>query len=113
MTDDSEPTAATELVAEATRVTVEELCEACGVTTEDIVTYVSESIIQPLEPEDRRWIFSHTSVIAVRRAKRLQTDLGLNAAGIALAFDLMAEIDTLKQRLSRYEMRTGTQRREI
>ena len=116
MPDDKETTHSAEIVAESTHVTADDLCEACGVTVEDIMAYVSESIIHPLEPTPEwggeRWVFSYTSIIAVQRAKRLETDLGLNAAGIALAFDLMAEIDTLKRRLARHEMRSDPPRQE-
>jgi hypothetical protein len=37
------------------------------------------------------------------RALRLRRDLGLNYAGAVLACDLLARIEQLEQRLSRYE----------
>jgi hypothetical protein len=39
------------------------------------------------------------------RAARLRRDLGLNYAGAVLACDLLARIDELERRLSRYEAR--------
>jgi hypothetical protein len=39
------------------------------------------------------------------RAARLRRDLGLNYAGALLACELLARIDELERRLSRYEQR--------
>jgi len=39
------------------------------------------------------------------RAARLRRDLGLNYAGAVLACELLARIDVLERRLSRYEPR--------
>lgn len=41
----------------------------------------------------------------IARAARLRRDLGLNWAGAVLACELLARIDDLEQRLSRYEQR--------
>jgi hypothetical protein len=41
----------------------------------------------------------------VARAARLRRDLGLNYAGAVLACELLARIDQLERRLSRYEPR--------
>lgn len=103
MTDKAQPPASTELVTESPDLTLEDLCKACNISNEEILTFITEGIIQPRQPGGGQWYFSHTSIIQLRRAKRLESDLGLNPAGIALAFDLMAEIETLRRRLGRYE----------
>jgi hypothetical protein len=41
----------------------------------------------------------------IARAARLRRDLGLNYAGAVLACELLARIDELERRLSRYEPR--------
>jgi hypothetical protein len=41
----------------------------------------------------------------IARAARLRRDLGLNYAGAVLACELLARIDELQRRLSRYESR--------
>ena len=103
MTDKAHSSPKPELVDECPDITLEDLCIACSVSSEEILTYVSEGIIEPLEPGGEQHYFSQTSIVEVRRAKRLETDLGLNAAGIALAFELVAQIDILRRRLARYE----------
>ena len=103
MTDKAQPAVSGELINDDPDLTLEELCAACSVSSEVITTYVSEGIIQPQQAGGEHWIFSQTSIIKVRRATRLETDLRLNAAGVALALELVAEIETLKQRLARHE----------
>jgi chaperone modulatory protein CbpM len=41
----------------------------------------------------------------IARAARLRRDLGVNYAGAVLACELLARIDELQRRLSRYESR--------
>jgi chaperone modulatory protein CbpM len=103
MTDKAPTDLAAEILTEQAHITLEDLCTVCSVSSEEILTYVSEGIIQPSEARDDQRHFSQTTIIAVRRAKRLENDLGLNAAGIALALELSAQIDALKKRLARYE----------
>lgn len=91
------------IVTDAPELSLEEVCGACGLTTEEIATYVAEGVIEPRGPGISGWRFSRTSVIVLRRARRLECDLGLNAAGVALALELLAEIETLKLRLARFE----------
>jgi chaperone modulatory protein CbpM len=103
MTDKAQDILTGELVTESPDVTLEELCNACRASSKKIEGYVSEGIIQPIDEAGEQWFFSHVSIVEVRRAQRLESDLGLNAAGVALAFELMAEIEALKRRLSRHE----------
>jgi chaperone modulatory protein CbpM len=44
----------------------------------------------------RLWRFSGESMVRARSALRLQRDLGINMAGIALVLDLMEEFESLR-----------------
>ena len=44
------------------------------------------------------WRFSGSALRRAATAQRLTRDLGLNAAGVALALDLLEEIETLRIR---------------
>lgn len=82
--------------------TLADLSHACCVNAEWIVLLVEEGIVEPVTGTDiRQWRFSGTSLRRVRTAQRLQHDLGLNIAGIALALDLLDEIELLRRRLER------------
>jgi chaperone modulatory protein CbpM len=87
-------------VIEDDSLTLEQLCHACGVHTDWVISLVEESIIEPQGDEIHRWRFSGASLVRVRSALRLHRDLGVNLAGIALALDLMEELENLRDQLN-------------
>jgi chaperone modulatory protein CbpM len=88
------------LVDERTEVSLGEVCRACSVHAEWVVTLVEEGILDPAGREPTHWRFTRAQVRSVRTVQRLQSDLGLNLAGAALALDLMDEIEALRARLA-------------
>lgn len=106
MPDHPQPVHPGDIVTDTPELTLDDLCGSCGLSREQIVSYVAEGIIEPQGSEGVHWRFSQTSLITVHRATRLERDLGLNPAGVALALDLMGQIETLKRRLARFEQET-------
>jgi len=86
-------------IVEDDQLTLEQLCNTCAVDADWIVSLVDESIIEPDGNEIRSWRFSGISLRRVRTAQRLQKDLGVNLAGIALALDLLEELNQLREQL--------------
>ncbi len=86
-------------VIEDDSLTLGQLCQACGVHADWIVSLVEESILEPKGDQIQLWRFSGTSLVRVRSALRLQRDLGVNLAGIALALDLIDQLESLRARL--------------
>lgn len=84
-----------------TRLTLRQLCDACAVHAEYIIELVNEGYIDPSGVEKSHWCFSGVAIKRVRKAKHLQRDLGINLAGVALAIELMDEIEDLRARLRR------------
>ena len=78
-----------------------QLCEACGVEGNEIVLLVEAGILEPSGDTRHHWRFTGESLHRARRALRLQQDLGLNAAGVALALDLIDEMNRLREELRR------------
>jgi len=91
------------LLDEQTELTLNDLCRACSSSAEWIIELVEEGVLEPVGYQQTQWRFSGISLQKVRTAMRLQQDLGINLAGIALALDLLDEINTLQARLCRYE----------
>jgi chaperone modulatory protein CbpM len=91
------------LLDERAELTLNELSRACSISSEWVIELVAEGVLEPIGPEQTHWRFSGTSLQRVRTAMRLQRDLNINLAGVALALDLMKEIDTLRDRLCRFE----------
>ncbi|MCK9395404.1 MAG: chaperone modulator CbpM [Methylobacter sp.] len=87
-------------VIEDDSLTLGQLCHACGIHADWVISLVEESIIEPQQGDEiHLWRFSGTSLVRVRSALRLQRDLGVNLAGIALALDLLEELENLRTQL--------------
>jgi chaperone modulatory protein CbpM len=85
------------LLDEQEYLTLEEICVACSTREEWIVELVEEGVLQPLEGERSQWRFLATSLRRAHVATRLQRDLGVNLAGVALALDLLDELEDLRR----------------
>lgn len=96
------------LLDERTELSLTELTQACSGSAEWVVELVAEGVLEPTGQEQAQWRFSGTSLLRARVAMRLQQDLEINLAGVALALDLMAEIETMRERLRRIEANNGT-----
>lgn len=83
------------------QLTLRQLCDACAVRAEYIIELVDEGFIEPSGMERSHWCFNGITIRRVQRAKRLQHDLGVNLAGVALAIELIDEIEMLRARLDR------------
>ncbi len=86
-------------VMEDDALTLGQLCRACGVHADWIISLVEESIIEPQGEDVRLWRFPGASLVRARSALRLQSDLGVNLAGIALILDLMEELENLRAQM--------------
>lgn len=87
------------ILEEETRLSLRELCEACAVHVEFITELVDEGVIEPSGYDKSHWCFSGVSLQRIRKAKHLQRDLGINLAGVALALDLIEELQVLRAQL--------------
>jgi len=90
---------------EQAELTLSDLCHACCRHAEWIVQLVEEGIIEPAGHNPAQWRFSGTSLHKAHIAMRLQRDLDINLAGVALALDLMDEIESLRALVCRLESR--------
>ena len=79
--------------------TVEELSRICAVDERHIVELVDEGVISVVEVGTLRWRFSGTALRRTRLALRLERDLELNLAGVALALELLEEVERLRREL--------------
>jgi len=120
MSDESRSPIQGPVVEEQIEFTLVELSRASGADEEQITTLIVEGVIEPIEPAgtaeaapDRRadpavlqmmraqWRFSGSALRRARLAMRLARDLEVNPPGVALAIDLIEEIDALRARLHR------------
>ncbi|MBK1718002.1 chaperone modulator CbpM [Thiocystis violacea] len=87
------------LLDETLTVSFTELTSLCGATGRVVKLMVTEGLLQPEGQQPDDWRFSGLEVRRARRALRLRRDLDLNLAGVALALDLLDELETLRERL--------------
>jgi chaperone modulatory protein CbpM len=99
MADNAASPALAELVASAAPCTLDDLCLACSVDAAWIVEMVQHGVIDPIGRDRSDWRFTAVAIVVVAKAKRLERDLGLNPPGVALALQLLAEIDDLRAQL--------------
>jgi len=88
---------------EETVLSLGDLCNACSRHAEWVVELVDEGILQPVGRNQDQWRFPGTSLQRAHTAMRLQQDLEINLAGVALALDLMDEIESLRALVCRLE----------
>jgi chaperone modulatory protein CbpM len=89
------------VVEEEVRLTLVELCRVCGATEHELTAWVAEGVLDPEGESAQSWRFTGTSLRRAQRATHLARDLEINPAGIALALDLLDEIEALRARLTR------------
>lgn len=81
--------------------TLDGLCRACAVQTEFVMAMLEQGVAQPAEGQrPDTWRFSEVHARRITVAWRLQRDLGVNAAGAALALQLLDEMETLRAQLA-------------
>ncbi len=91
------------ILDEQSVLTLTEISSACAVQTEYIIELVEEGLITPeVSPETHEpysWRFTGVHMRLVRIASHLQSDLGVNLPGVALALQLLDEVEALRTRL--------------
>jgi chaperone modulatory protein CbpM len=93
---DAEPLSS-EIVEESVVLSVTELSRMMSVEERHIVEMVEEGVLSVLEIDASEWRFSGAALRRARIALRLERDLGVNLAGVALALDLLEELQRLRR----------------
>lgn len=87
------------VLGEHETLTLEALAGLCTVEPDWVLELVEYGVLEPLDPIGRQWEFSAVVLKRVKTAARLRHDLELGTAGIAVALDLLDEIEALRARL--------------
>ena len=83
---------------ESALLTVKDLSRMCAVDERHIVEFVEEGVLNVVEISSE-WHFTGDALRRARLAVRLERDLELNLAGVALAVDLLEELQRLRREL--------------
>ena len=76
---------------------VAELSRLCAVDAAYIVELVEEGVLTVVEMDVAEWRFAAAALRRTRLALRLQRDLEINLPGVALAVELMEQLEDLRR----------------
>lgn len=82
---------------------LQDLCRFCHADETWVVDLVEHGVLEPMGSTSGNWRFVGTSIARAKKARRLNRDLGINTAGVALVLDLLEERDTILRRLAQLE----------
>ncbi len=99
MSASQNPTLTGSIFEESGVLTVEDLSRMCAVEERHIVEFVEEGVLSVIEANTAEWRFTGAALRRARRALRLERDLEINLAGVALALELMDELEHLRRTL--------------
>ena len=83
---------------ESAVLTVKDLSRMCAVDERHIVEFVEEGVLSVVNVRSE-WHFTGDALRRARLAVRLERDLELNLAGVALAVELLEELAQLRRQL--------------
>lgn len=86
-----------------TYLTLDELCDICHLSPSHVNDYIGHGIIHPLGATPAEWSFNLGHLKRLKTALRLQHDLEVNLAGVALVLDLLDEIDSMRTKMDLVE----------
>jgi len=90
-----------EVLDDGAELTLVEFCRASSTEVEQVQVWVLEGVLTPRGESPQEWRFAAGALHRARVARSLEQDLHLNAPGVALALDLMDQIQALKSSLRR------------
>jgi len=86
-----------------TVLSLQELCRFSHAEEAWVIELVEHGVLTPEGDRTPDWQFQGKCIIRAKKALRLNRDLGVNAAGVALVLDLLEERDAALARLAQYE----------
>jgi chaperone modulatory protein CbpM len=86
-----------QVVEDEVEMTLAELCRACDTDHDLVRQLVALGVLEPRGEVPEAWVFIGASLRRTRLAVRLVRDLELNLPGVALAVELLDEIERLRR----------------
>ena len=90
-----------EIVSDDLVLSMQEVCQRCGLHRDELQQLVAHGVIVPVEQRDAEWQFRADSLQLLARAARMQRDFELDAAGLAMALSLLDELQRSRRQIDR------------
>ena len=92
---------------QATYLSFTEVCLKTGLAQDVVVEIIEHGIVEPIGASPDEWLFSPAMLIVTKKAVRLHRDLEVDWAGIALAIELLDEVEQLREKNAHLQRRLG------
>jgi chaperone modulatory protein CbpM len=99
MSSQQDPVLLGAIFEESVVLTVADLSRMCAVDERHIREFVEEGVLNVVAVDTGEWRFGGAALRRARLALRLERDLEINLAGVALALELMDELERLRREL--------------
>jgi chaperone modulatory protein CbpM len=84
-----------------------EFCEATELSDVYVIEIVEHGILEPQGDQPKDWVFNDYELTLAKRAAKLRRDLDLEWEGVALALDLLEEVQQLRAENRMLKQRLG------
>ncbi|CAI8832488.1 chaperone modulator CbpM [Pseudomonas sp. IT-P74] len=84
-----------------------EFCEATELSAVYVIEIVEHGILEPQGAQPKDWVFNDYELTLAKRAAKLRRDLDLEWEGVALALDLLEEVQQLRAENRMLKQRLG------
>jgi len=84
-----------------------EFCEATELSDVYVIEIVEHGILEPQGAQPKDWRFTDYELAVAKRAAKLRRDLDLEWEGVALALDLLEEVQQLRAENRMLRQRLG------
>jgi len=83
------------------------LCQEVDITADWVIEIVEHGIVQPSGRTPEDWLFDDRAPVTLKRAVKLHEELELEWEGVALALELLEEVQHLRSENSMLRQRLG------
>ena len=77
-----------------------DLCRFCQADEAWVIELVEYGVLEPKGTSAADWRFRGANIVRAKKARRLNRDLGINTAGVAVVLDLLEERETILRKLA-------------
>ncbi|MFJ1571530.1 Chaperone modulatory protein CbpM [Pseudomonas fluorescens] len=83
------------------------LCQEANITADWVIEIVEHGIVQPSGRTPEDWLFDDRAPVTLKRAVKLHQELELEWEGVALALELLEEVQHLRSENTMLRQRLG------